>query len=181
MIGVNSYPRIAVSRREFNGQRAVSAGKMEESMLELLFTSTDEDAEVLLADMDIETEATLTGNTLTVLSDILYVATSQEDHHIVHYIIQDSIVAAQLDTRQKPDNLVVNYVHTNTLVGNVNGFFGEPLSATILSRGDTLSLTHSTNIGSEHWDREKLMILSLITDGAGGEVLQLYKTKVVVE
>jgi hypothetical protein len=181
LLGVNSYPRIAVSRKVVDGQFTISPGKMEQSMNELLFNGEvgDEGTTDNLADMDVWTEATLNGATISIESNVFYVQDSDPNHHIVHYIVEDSIVGSQLDDRKKPDTHVPDYIHTNTLRDAVNGFFGEPVSETVIPRGDTISFSHTYNVTEFSWQPDQLMILTLITDDSGGEVLQVYKTKVV--
>jgi len=169
---VNAYPRIAVSRRQFDGQFALPAGKMEDAMKDVLAEE---------AALGITTEATLVGNTIDISTELKYIIDSSPSDHVVHYVLEDSVVAAQLDDRKKPNTLVVDYIHTNNLRDNVNGNFGVPVSESVIAAGDSITLTDTYNIANEEWDKEQLLILTMVTEGSGGAVRQAYKTKVKVE
>lgn len=186
--GIGAYPLIAISRQNQSGAFGRPSTKMEEEMFPVLFNSVSgndvpddlNDTVTEYSDIYIGVDPVRSGNNINIDTKLIYLDKSGNEDYLIHYVVEDSIVAAQLDARSENDKkLITDYVHTNTLRDNVNGVWGENLTSTqTFERGDSLSLNHQYQITDPEWNKDQLYILTLVTDGQVGVVKHVIKSKV---
>lgn len=87
------------------------------------------------------------------------------------WLVEDNIVAPQLDDKQT----ILNYVHNHVLRGAINGTWGEDLS---INEGQEITVSHTATL-KEHWKAEDMSVVAFVYNDNG--VQQAAKVKVMSE
>ncbi len=103
-------------------------------------------------------------NSISVEADLKYNTPSTPNDYLCVYILEDSIVQYQADIRYTPPDRW-DYVHNHVLRGSVTGTWGEQLSASAITAGQTFKKTYNYTIPSgKTWRTNKLKIIAFVHD-----------------
>ncbi|MEZ4825293.1 MAG: Omp28 family outer membrane lipoprotein [Bacteroidia bacterium] len=110
---------------------------------------------------------------LTTVVDIKYLTDAPADEYLSVFLIEDGIVDWQKDykaTGSSPD--LPDYVHHNVLRDAINGTWGQPVSATAISKDARFTLSYSYFLKPE-FDATKCSVVAFIHNRTSNEVRQV--------
>jgi hypothetical protein len=99
------------------------------------------------------------------------------DHNLTIYLLEDSVVDAQVDNRVSPPD-VLDYMHRHVLRGNVNGTWGETVVTGSAAAGDTVTVTHSYVLPANVLVPAKCSLVAYVYRSDNYEVLQAEERKI---
>ncbi|MCX7936734.1 MAG: Omp28-related outer membrane protein [Chlorobi bacterium] len=99
-------------------------------------------------------------------------------YNIAYYIVEDSLVAPQLDL----GTFVANYVHRHVLRSAPLGAYGEPLVREAIPQGTVLERTYTYNISQKPWNPKHLEVVVFVAQPEPDyTVVQAAKAKVLFQ
>ncbi|MFP4370443.1 MAG: Omp28 family outer membrane lipoprotein [Candidatus Kapaibacterium sp.] len=92
-----------------------------------------------------------------------YFNQGSENHYLCVYIVEDNVIAAQQDDRNKANPIIEEYEHNNVLRGSMNGTWGEEVSLETIEEGDELKKTISYTIPADlDWKPDDLKLVAFV-------------------
>ncbi|MFN0031044.1 MAG: Omp28-related outer membrane protein [Flavobacteriales bacterium] len=127
-------------------------------------------------DMQIEAEYVEANQDLNVHVHAEWFSALAGDFNLVIMIVEDSIVAPQLNYSADPE-YIPDYLHMHMLRGTISGATGLPVASNpAVGASSVSSFTYTWNT---EWIPEHITIMSVITRGENGEVLNVTKKKLI--
>jgi thiol-disulfide isomerase/thioredoxin len=164
-------PNGLVNRKEFNGQTIIQYTDWSSRAAELLALPPE-------AFMWITPNYNSGSRTLNVSIKTKILQDIDEGLSIALYLSEDSVISAQKDYDQIPDNLVENYVHRHMLRGSISGTWGNTLSASsTYNTGEEFTTTGTFTLPVE-WNDEHVEIIAVLFRTATKEVVQAEDQKI---
>ncbi|HPH81296.1 MAG TPA: Omp28 family outer membrane lipoprotein [Flavobacteriales bacterium] len=158
-------PNGLINRKEFNGQTIIQYTDWSSRATELLTLQPE-------AFMWITPSYNTSSRILNVSIKTKILQDIGEGLSIALYLTEDSIISAQKDYDQLPDNLVENYVHRHMLRGSISGTWGNTLSAaSSYITGEEYTTTGTFTLPAE-WNDEHVEIIAVLYRTANKEVVQ---------
>lgn len=169
--GVGSLPAGLVSRRVFNNSIIVGDGNWGSAAAEII--NTPAEVEVLFDTIIFDSGT----NTVNMTVQVVPVNALTGDHNLTVYLLEDSVVDAQVDNRVSPPD-VLDYMHRHVLRGNVNGTWGETVVTGSAAAGDTVTVTHSYVLPANVLVPAKCSLVAYVYRLDNYEVLQAEERKI---
>lgn len=136
----------------------------------------DELEETPVVDMQIAAEYIEENQDLNVHVSTEWFSAATGNFKLVIMITEDSIVAPQLNYDADPE-VVNDYLHRHMLRGTISGATGLTVATNPTSDSDIAS--SYTFDWNEEWNAEHIEIVTIITDGDNGEILNVSKKKLI--
>ncbi len=172
-------PRGLINRKQYNSSLVLNPSGWASAVSSLLDTDGDSKVDTLKPAVDIEIDQTYNSSSRTVTADINleYLEAGNSNHHVVLYVVEDSITNWQLFYAQCSPTSVAydeqNYVHRHVLRGSVNGTWGEQVSAsTNIPVGTKITKTY-TKVLDPSWNDKHIYLVAFVHDNVTKEVLQV--------
>ncbi len=172
-------PRGLINRKQYNSSIVLNPSGWASAISALLDTDGDSKVDTLKPVVDIEIDPSYNSSTRTVTTDINleYLEAGNNNHHVVLYVVEDSITNWQLFYAQCSPTSVAydeqNYVHRHVLRGSVNGTWGEQLSASsTIPVGTKITKTY-TKVLDPSWNDKHIYLVAFVHDNVTKEVLQV--------
>lgn len=127
--------------------------------------------------LDINQNYNTTSRTVNADIEIEYLQSGNSNHHVVFYIVEDSIKNWQLFypacSPTSANYETDNYYHRHVLRGSVNGTWGEQVSAsTNIPVGTKITKTY-TKVLDPSWNDKQIYLVAFVHDNVTKEVLQV--------
>jgi hypothetical protein len=118
-----------------------------------------------------------TSRTVTADIEVEYLESGNNNHHVVFYIVEDSIKNWQLFypacSPTSANYETDNYYHRHVLRGSVNGTWGEQLStSSSIPVGTKITKTY-TKVLDPSWNEKHIYLVAFVHDNVTKEVLQV--------
>lgn len=168
---VAGLPNGLVNRKEYNGSPISSNTDWETKVDEILL----EPAYAKLTISNVYNADSRSLNT-TVSTEILG-ALDAANYSLAIYLVEDSIISAQTDYAADPTT-IEDYVHMHMLRTSLNGVWGENISSSTLTAGQSFETTGSITIDDEYKDQH-LYIVSILSNNDTKEVVQVNKSSYI--
>lgn len=172
-------PRGLINRKQYNSSLILNPSGWASAVSSLLDTDGDSKVDTLKPAVDIEIDPSYNSTSRTVTADINleYLEAGNNNHHVVLYVVEDSITNWQLFYAQCSPTSVAydeqNYVHRHVLRGSVNGTWGEQVSAnTTIPVGTKITKTY-TKVLDPSWNDKQIYLVAFVHDNVTKEVLQV--------
>lgn len=172
-------PRGLINRKEYGSSLILNPSAWVSAVDSLLDTDGDSEVDTLKPVVDIEIDQTYNSNSRTVTADINleYLESGNSNHHVVLYVVEDSIknwqlfypVCSPTNANYETDD----YYHRHVLRGSVNGTWGEQVSAsTNIPVGTKITKTY-TKVLDPSWNDKHIYLVAFVHDNVTKEVLQV--------
>lgn len=170
---VAGLPNGLVNRKEFNGTSISSNTDWETKVDEIL----NEPADAKLTISNVYNPGSRDLNT-TVSTEILR-NLDAANYTMAIYLVEDSIVSPQTDYQADPTT-IYDYVHMHMLRTSLNGTWGESISNSALSLGETFETSASISVDPSYKDQH-LYIVAILSNDDTKEVIQVNQSYYINE
>ena len=166
---VTDYPSGMVNRKEESGQRLKPYTVWATMISEIL-------AQTPVLGISITNNYNSTNRQLQSTAKLEFKGIVDEQLKICFFITEDSLISPQTDYSLTPDK-IDNYIHRHVLRGSMNGTWGDNLSASSYSAGDSLTVTKTVTLNS-NWNENHCSVVVFVYSESSEEIVQAEEKKV---
>ena len=164
-------PNGTVNRKEYSGTVVVAYPEWETKVDEFIAIPAD-------AELTISTNYDSGSRNLNVSVETeFFNAMDASDYNLTVCILEDSVKAAQLDYESDPTT-VYDYKHMHIFRGSMNGEWGETVTSSAISAGQTFNNSYSTTL-DQNYEENNVYIVAFIYDDASKQVIQANKSSFI--
>jgi Outer membrane protein Omp28 len=172
---ITSLPKGMVSRKRFNN--SVKLSREDWGSAAAAIHGQEADLDLWFENVTYDTGS----NTATLTVKAACVKPMSGDHALTIYLLEDSIIDAQLDQDADPD-LVLDYVHRHVLRDNVNDTWGAPFVVGSAAVGDTLVASYTYPLSANVLEPAHCSLVAYVYSTGGSdqyEVKQVAEAKLI--
>lgn len=169
LCAASNNPAAAVNYKTYAGNTAIVTDFSKTNLDPKISEILSQDAEVSLG-----LKLTQNVNKFSIEVKTKYIkANANANENLVVYVVEDSIVAWQLDYRDINESWKQFYVHNSVFRGSINGVLGESLASGVIAKDTEFTKNFTYTADANKVNVNKLRFIACVLDKTSYEVKQV--------